>query len=213
MVYGVWCMEYGVWSMVSRSMVYGVRCTVYGVWCMEYVVWCIMSHGMVYGVRCMEYGVLCRPPSPDIRWACLKFLCVLAKNRFLPASNFTTNRVGIIFWTWQFVLKLTTMKDTGYRTRHFRVTWQRTQIQTTLKDLKRVGYVLTSCSVDESQVAKWQRQVYLYIYVYIYICIYIHMYICTYLNSEGWARKYQRTFRSDFDSVRFASPTHYLLLL
>ena len=97
MVYGVWCMEYGVWSMVSRSMVYGVRCTVYGVWCMEYVVWCIMSHGMVYGVRCMEYGVLCRPPSPDIRWACLKFLCVLAKNRFLPASNFTTNRVGIIF--------------------------------------------------------------------------------------------------------------------
>jgi hypothetical protein len=53
MVYGVVydCMVYGVWCMVY-GMVYGVvyDCMVYGVWCMVYGVWFMVYGVCIYGI-------------------------------------------------------------------------------------------------------------------------------------------------------------------
>ena len=54
MVYGIWCMAYGVWHMV-----YGIWCMAYGVWHMVCGIWCV-AYGvwhMVCGIWCVAYGV------------------------------------------------------------------------------------------------------------------------------------------------------------
>jgi len=55
MVYGVWCMVYGVlWCMV-----YGVFCMVYGVWC-HGEIWIAVSIMYLYTYAwCMVHGAWC----------------------------------------------------------------------------------------------------------------------------------------------------------